>query len=193
MRGVECGMRSAQCGNKAINSEFRIPNSAIESTGFTLIEMAVVIVIISMVALIVLPLLPSTDTANLRNTARSLATVIRYLGDRGVTTKIPHRMRLDMSDNTVTVKKIVDGEEVTPDDPFFSRKIMAEGVSIEDIEIPRLGKLGEGDVNVDFGVSGLEESLVIHLKGAKGDHFTVTALPNGRRVEVLEGYQEKTL
>lgn len=186
-------MRSAQCGNKAINSEFRIPNSAIESTGFTLIEMAVVIVIISMVALIVLPLLPSTDTANLRNTARSLATVIRYLGDRGVTTKIPHRMRLDMSDNTVTVKKIVDGEEVTPDDPFFSRKIMAEGVSIEDIEIPRLGKLGEGDVNVDFGVSGLEESLVIHLKGAKGDHFTVTALPNGRRVEVLEGYQEKTL
>jgi general secretion pathway protein H len=102
-------------------------------------------------------------------------------------------MRLDMADNSVTVKKIIDGEEAAPEDPFFSRKIMAEGVSIEDIEIPRLGKVGEGNVNIDFGVSGLEESLIIHLKGAKGDHFTVTALPNGRRVEVLEGYQEITL
>jgi len=152
--------------------------------------MAVVIVIISMVAIIVLPLLPSADSAKLRDTARTLATVIRYLGDRSVTTKAPYRMRLDMADNTVTVKKIVDGEERAPEDPFFSRQIMAEGVSIEDIEIPRLGKTGEGNVNIDFGVSGLEESLIIHLKGAKGDHFTVTALPNGRRVEVLEGYQE---
>jgi len=193
MKGMECGVRSAECGEKACNSAFRIPHSAFASHGFTLIEMAVVIVIISMVAMIVLPLLPSTDTANLRNTARSLATVIRYLGDRAVTTKVPHRMLLDLGDNTVTVKKIVDGDEVLPDDPFFSRKIMAEGVSIEDVEVHRLGKLGEGTVNVDFGVSGLEDSLVIHLKGAKGDHYTVMALPNGRRVEVLEGYQEMKL
>ncbi len=66
-------------------------------------------------------------------------------------------MHLDLTDNTVTVKKIVNGEEVSPEDPFFSRKIMADGVSIEDVEIPRLGKLGEGIVNVDFGVAGLGE------------------------------------
>jgi general secretion pathway protein H len=152
--------------------------------------MVVVIVILAMTALIVIPLLPSTDSANLRDSARRLSTVIRYLGERSVTTKTPYRMRLDLTDSTVTVMKIVNGEETAPEDPFFSRSILADGVSIEDIEIPRLGKLGEGVVNVDFGVAGLGDFVVVHLKGAKGGQFTVTALPYGGRVEVLEGYQE---
>jgi hypothetical protein len=101
-------------------------------------------------------------------------------------------MQLDLTDNSVTVKKIVNGEETTPEDPFFSRKFLAEGVIIEDVEVPRLGKLGEGTVNADFGVAGLGEFVIIHLKGAKGDHFTVTAPPYGGKVEVLEGYQEIT-
>jgi prepilin-type N-terminal cleavage/methylation domain-containing protein len=161
--------------------------------GFTLIEMTVVIVIISLVALLVLPLLPSTGAANLRGTARSLAGVIRYLGDRSVMTKTPYRMLLSLADNTITVKKIVNGEETAPEDPFFARKLLAEGVAIEDVEIPRLGKLGEGVVTIDFGVAGLAEFIIIHLKGAKESHFTVTDLPGGGRVEVSEGYQEMKL
>jgi general secretion pathway protein H len=161
--------------------------------GFTLIEMVVVIIIISLVAAIVIPLLPTTDTSNLRSSARRLSTVIRYLGDRAVTTKSTYRMQLDLTDNTLNIKKIVNGEEATPEDPFFSRKFLADGVNIEDIETPRLGKTGEGVINIDFGVAGLGEFIVIHLKGGKGDHFTVTAFPYGGKVEVREGYQEITL
>jgi general secretion pathway protein H len=161
--------------------------------GFTLVEMAVIVVILSMVAIIVLPLLPSSDASNLRSTARRLSTVIRYLGDRSVTTKSLYRMQLDMTENTVTVKKIVNGEETAPGDPFFSRKLLAEGVSIEDIEVPRLGKTSEGVINIDFGVAGLGDFIVIHLKGAKGDHFTVAAYPYRGKVEVREGYQEVKL
>jgi general secretion pathway protein H len=160
------------------------------SPGFTLMEMVVVIVILGLAAMLVFPLLPSTDAANLKDSARRLATVIRYLGERSVTTKTPYRISLNMGDDTVTVKKIMNGEETTPEDPFFSRGILDDGVSIEDVEIQRLGKLGEGTVKVDFGVSGLGDFLVVHLKGAKGGHFTVTALPYGGRVEVLEGYKE---
>ncbi|HLO25686.1 MAG TPA: prepilin-type N-terminal cleavage/methylation domain-containing protein [Geobacteraceae bacterium] len=161
--------------------------------GFTLIEMAVVIVIISLVAMLVLPLLPSTDAASLRSSARSLAAVVRYLGDRSVTTKSPYRMLLDLTDNTITVKKIVNGEEVAPEDPFFARKFLADGVTIEDVEVPRLGKVGEGVVSMDFGVSGLGDFTIIHLKGVKESHFTITALPGGGRVDVREGYQEEKL
>lgn len=158
--------------------------------GFTLIEMMVVIVIISLVAAIVLPLLPTTDASNLRNSARRLSTVIRYLGDRAVTTKSRYRMQLDLTENTLKIKKIVNGEEAEPEDPFFSRKFIDDGVSVEDVEIPRLGKTGEGVVNIDFGVAGLGEFVIIHLKGAKGDHFTLSAFPNGGKVKVEEGYQE---
>ncbi len=158
--------------------------------GFTFMEMMVIVFIISITALVVLPLLPSTDATRLRDSARRLSTVIRYLGDQAITTKSVFRMHLDMTDNTVTVKKIVAGEEEAPEDPFFSRKILSEGVSIEDVEVPRLGKTSEGVVNADFGVGGLGEFTVIHLKGEKGDHFTITSFPNGGRVNVEEGYQE---
>ena len=158
--------------------------------GFTLIEMVVVIFVISLVAMLVLPLLPSTDAANLRRSARSLAAVFRYLGDRSVTTKTPYRMLLSLTDNAITVKKVVNGEEAPPGDPLFARQILADGVTIEDIEIPRLGKLSEGEVRADFGVAGLGDFIVIHLKGAKDSHFTITALPGGGRVEAREGYQE---
>jgi prepilin-type N-terminal cleavage/methylation domain-containing protein len=186
--------RSAFSVKEKKNNLIRSAQHASRSTnhGFTLIEMAVVIVIISMVAIIVLPLLPSTGAAELRNSARRLSTVVRYLGDRSVTTKTPYRMRLDLSDNAVIIKKMVNGEETIPEDPFFSRNILDDGVSIEDVEIQRLGKLGESEVNVDFGFAGLGEFIVIHLKGRKEGHFTVTALPYGGRVEVLEGYQENT-
>lgn len=161
--------------------------------GFTLIEMMVVIVIISLVAAIVLPLLPASDASDLRGSARRLATLIRYLGDRSVTTKSQFRMKLDLAENTLKIKKLVNDEEAEPGDPFFSRKFIAEGVTIEDIETPRLGKASEGVVNIDFDVSGLGEFIIIHLKGAKGDHYTVTAYPYGGKVEVQEGYQEITL
>jgi len=161
--------------------------------GFTLVEMVVVIVVIALVATLVLPLLPSTDAANLRSSARSLAAVVRYLGDRSVTTKSQYRMQMDLTDNTITVNKIVNGEETAPEDPFFTRKILSDGVTIEDVEVPRLGKLGEGSVNMDFGVAGLGEFTIIHLKGIKESHFTIIALPGGGRVDVREGYQEMNL
>lgn len=176
---------------KTQNSELKTRNS--RQSGFTLVELAVVIVVISLVAVLVLPLLPSTDAANLRRSARSLAAVVRYLGDRSVTTKSQYRMQMDLTDNTVTVKKIVNGEEVMPEDPFFARKFLSDRVTIEDVEVPRLGKLGEGVVNIDFGVAGLAEFAIIHLKGVKENHYTITALPGGGRVDVREGYQEMNL
>lgn len=173
---------------RAQSSELRTQNC--RQYGFTLIEMVVVIVIISLAAILVIPRLPSTDAANLRSSARRLATVIRYLGDQSVTTKIPYRIRLELADDVITVVKNVNGDESAPSDPFFTEKILREGVAIEDVEISQLGKLTEGTVTVDFGMAGLGDVLVIHLKGNKGDHFTVTALPYGGKVEVLEGYQE---
>jgi prepilin-type N-terminal cleavage/methylation domain-containing protein len=190
------GTRNEEQGTR--NELFKPRTSNLEPrtcfcTGFTLVELAVVIVIISLAAFLVLPLLPSTDAASLRKSARSLAAVIRYLGDRSVTTKTPYRMLVNLTDSTVTVKKIVNGEEREPEDPFFSRKFLGDRVAIEDVEVPRLGKLGEGVITMDFGAAGLAEFTIIHLKGVQESHITVTALPGGGRVEVLEGYQEMKL
>ncbi len=150
-----------------------------------------VIVVISLVALLVIPLFPSTNAAELRSSARSLAAVIRYLGDQAVTTRTPYRLHLDMTGNTVTIRRPGNGEEAAPADPFLNRPILAEGVTVADVEVPRLGKVAAGDVTMDFGVGGLGEFTVIHLQGTKGNYLTITAFPNGGKVLVRDGYREQ--
>jgi general secretion pathway protein H len=162
--------------------------------GFTLIEMVVVITILSLVTLLVLPRLPTTDTADLRGSARSLAAAIRYLGDHSVTAKTLYRLHLNLTDSTVTVtRKGDDGADLPPDDTFLGRRFLADGITIEDVEIPRLGKVSSGEVIIDFGGAGLEEFLTIHLQGAHDAHFTVAAYPQNGKVKLFEGYQEASL
>ncbi len=160
------------------------------SGGFTLIEMVVVLAILAMVALLVFPRLPSTGATDLRNSARNLAAMIRYVEDKAVTTKSAYRLRVNLSDTRLTVVKIVDGEEGIDSDPFFSRQILSDGINVEDVTVPRLGKVATGEVSINFGPGGLEDFAVIHLKGNHDSHFTVTAYPQNGKVKVEEGYQE---
>lgn len=152
--------------------------------------MVVVVVILAMVAMLVFPRLPSSEATNLRGSARNLAAAIRYLGDKSITTKTAYRLKIDLTDNTLAVSKAVNGEEVSDTDPFFSRRLLTEGVMIEDVLIPRLGKLSVGEVTVGFGPAGLEDFVTIHLKGTREGRFTVVAYPQNGKVKVLEGYQE---
>lgn len=160
------------------------------SGGFTLIELVVVLAILATVALLVFPRLPSTDATNLRGSARALAATIRYTGDKAVTAKSAYRLRINLTDNRLAVIKMVNGEESTDSDPFFSRQILADGINVEDITIPRLGKISAGEVTVNFGPGGLEDFVVFHLKGSHDNHFTVTAYPQNGKVKVEEGYRE---
>lgn len=161
------------------------------NTGFTLIEMVVVIAIIAMLAALVFPRLPKTDDAKLQSSARSLAALLRYLGERGATSGNRYRLHLNMSDSSVTVGiQGPNGEEGRPDDTFFNRRFLDPGVVLADVELTRLGKVAEGEVTLDFGPGGLNEFLVIHLKG-KGERYdTIFAYPQGGRVKVVNGYEE---
>lgn len=165
-----------------------------ERKGFTLIELIVVLAILSMVMVIVLPQLPSSDSSNLQSSARSLAATIRYLGENSVTGRIPYRLRLNISDASILVtRKIPDGTETSPDDVFLNKRILAEGITIESVQTPRLGNVKEGLIMLDFGPSGVAEFVNIHLQGAAGRKFTVMAFPGNGKVKLYEGYQEVDL
>ncbi|MBI1922254.1 MAG: general secretion pathway protein GspH [Geobacter sp.] len=154
-----------------------------------MIELAVVIAILGMVALLVYPRLPSTDDARLRGSARSLAATIRYLGDRSVATKSGYRMRFDISGNDVS---IVRGDTGAPEagDTFTDRRLLADGVAIEDVTTPSQGKKNAGEAVLGFGAFGIGEFAAIHLKSEKGGRFTVFAYPANGKVKALEGYLE---
>lgn len=167
------------------------PRTAVQA-GFTLIELMVVITILSIVVLVVLPRLPSTESGKLRSSARTLASAIRFLSDQAVTTKNIYRMHLNLSDSTIVVKKLTaEGEETAADDQFLNKRFIAEGITIEDVTIPRLGRVADGEVIVTFGPGGLAEFTIVHLKGNSSEKYTVVAYPNSGKVNVAEGYQEE--
>jgi general secretion pathway protein H len=163
---------------------------SLRQAGFTLIEIMVVLVIIAMTAALVLPRLPDTEAGKLKSSARNLASGIRFLNDQAIMTKGLYRLQLNLTDASVTISKVSQsGEELPPDDQFMNRRLIEEGIAIEDVTDPQLGTVTEGQVVIPFGPGGNRDPLIIHLKGDKGQ-YTVIAYPSGGKVQVLEGYQE---
>jgi general secretion pathway protein H len=152
----------------------------------------VVLVILAVSAAVVVPRLPAPEGSRLKNSARNLASGIRFLNDQAIVTKGLYRLHLNIADNSTRIAKLSPGGEEQPaDDQFMNRRLIEDGIAIEDVTVPQLGKVSEGEVLLSFGPSGYADCITIHLKG--GDqHYTVIAYPSGGKVKVLEGYQEVT-
>lgn len=162
------------------------------ASGFTLVELMVVLVILAMAAALVVPRLPDSESTALRSSARNLAATLRYLGERSVTAKTGYRLHFDLAANTATVmKRLPSGDEVTPDDTLLSRRILAEGITVAGVQTPRLGRVTSGEVLVDFGARGLAEFLVVQLQGSRGAAYTVTGYPDGGKVTIEPGRLEE--
>lgn len=163
-------------------------------SGFTLIELVVVLVLLSLTAALIAPRLPATEAMELKSSARSLASLLRYLGERSIASKHTYRLHVDFRENSIKVtRKLASGDEIPPEDPLLSRKALAAGIVITDLQSPRLGTVREGEVLIDFGAAGLSEFLTLHLHSPKGESFTITSYPQGGKVKILSGYQEVTL
>lgn len=167
--------------------KYRYPQQA----GFTLIELMVVIVILAISAAVVIPRLPDTEATKLKSSARNLASGIRFLNDQAIITKGIYRLQLNLTEESTSISRLsATGEELPPDDQFMNRRLVEEGITIEDVTDPQLGKVSEGEVLIHFGPGGNRDGIMIHLKGG-AQHYTVIAYPSGGKVKVLEGYQEE--
>ncbi|MHC1697122.1 MAG: Tfp pilus assembly protein FimT/FimU [Geobacteraceae bacterium] len=173
----------------------RTKNRNLLQSGFTLIEMTVVIVILSVIAVVVLPRLPFAHERDLKTSARTLAASLRYLGDLAISTKQHYRLRITLLTNEIAVTRVIpEGDELAFGDSALNQLALRDGIVFADIETPRLGKVRAGEAVLDFGPLGVEDLAVIHLKRADDSrYYTVAVYPGSGRITVLEGYQEGTL
>lgn len=159
--------------------------------GFTLIEIAIVMAIIGMVMLLVIPRLPSSDQENLKISARTLASTLRYVQERAATSRTTYSLTLAPGTESILISEIgADGSPREPSDPLLQKAPLKEGISIYDVRIPRLGKVTDGQLRVDVGVGGVRDFITIHLRTAAGQFWTVMAFPSGGKVKAFEGYLE---
>lgn len=159
--------------------------------GFTLLEIILVIVILGMVAALVAPRLRPAAEDEVRRAARSVATAIRYLNDRAITTGNRYRMSIVFAEHGFKAVHILpDESEEAPSEDFLQKTVLPEKVVIEDVLTERLGKLTDGEATLNFGSGGLANFAAIHLKGADRS-MTVFAYPASGKVNVVEGYLEQ--
>jgi general secretion pathway protein H len=161
------------------------------SAGFTLIELVVVLAVIAMVMMLVLPRLPSSENEDLKTSARTLASTLRYMQDRAAAGRTTYYLRMEPgTDRVAVMEAAVDGSEKMPVDPQLQKRPVREGIQVADVMIPRLGMISDGHVKLDIGLGGLRDFTTIHLRSASGIFWTVMAFPASGKVKVFEGYQE---
>ena len=162
--------------------------------GFTLIEIAVVLAIIGMVVMIVLPRLPSTEGENLKISARTLASTLRYLQNRAATSGTTYYLSIEPgTDNVKVLEDAADGSKKEPGDPLLQKRPVKEGIQVADVVIPRLGKVTDRQIILKVEKRGLRDFITIHLRASDGSFWTVMAFPSSGKVKVYEGYQEDPL
>lgn len=165
----------------------------LSSAGFTLLELMVVLAVLAVTAAIVLPRLPAPEATELKRSARGLAVLLRTIDTEATTRKTTYRLTFDLGLEQLRVRELRGGEEAMPGEARLARPVLADGIALEDVRLPRLGTVTSGQVQIDIGPGGLNEFLTVHLLAPAGKQYTVMAFPQTGKVTVSEGYLEKAL
>lgn len=124
-------------------------------SGFTLLEIVLVVFIISLFTALALPSFSNLGVGGLKNDAKKLASLLRYLNDSSIYTKKDLQLHFDFTEKTVSWSG-PEGEK--------SRELG----NITAVTLPSKGTIREGQVLVFFGPLGLGENIEITLN--KGEH-----------------------
>lgn len=171
-------------------------NKLRSQSGFTLIELGVVVFIIAMIAGLALPRAYDMAGLRLRSEARQMAGMIRYLYTQSVFTKNSFMLTFDIEKGEYWVDyPEVDHvastiEVVRYQDQFIKEKrTLPDNIMFTDIITARTGTRSEGQSITLFSPNGFVEPTTIHIKDKYSeDEFTLYIQPLTGKVKVMEGY-----
>jgi prepilin-type N-terminal cleavage/methylation domain-containing protein len=148
------------------------------NTGFSLIELIIVIFIISITLSLTIPYLFSSPSREIRSDARRFGNTLKYLYDRSVSRKKTYDLIIDFENDSWSYE--IDGVTKT-----FR---LSDGVFFKDVSMPSTGTVNFGRLKISFGPMGATEPMLIHLTG--GDKELTVSFNNlNGRVRYYEGYR----
>ena len=142
--------------------------------GFTLVELAVVIVILGLAAAVVFPRLNAGAPARgeLRTSVARIAAIATHARNRAACTRRIHVLHLDTKSGEYWVSDQVSGvfrHTGAPAGGPALRGCLPAGVRFEEIEMVDQSPLPEAIVRLRFSPEGWADPAVIHVMGQDGD------------------------
>ncbi len=192
---MKCGVRSAECGIKRADHERKTSHSSLRiphSKGFTLIELTIVIVILGVMLSLIIPRLGEIGEANLKQSARHITGMIRFLRDEAQARKAVYRLRFDIQEGHYWAEVMTLTTEQTVEFRRFQSEIGSEGslagqTTFRDVQVSS----HSDDPYIQFTPDGWVESAAIHLRDGEGRDFTLLVNPLMGSTELREGYVEE--
>ncbi|MFZ0890495.1 MAG: prepilin-type N-terminal cleavage/methylation domain-containing protein [Candidatus Binataceae bacterium] len=165
--------------------------AATGASGFTLIEITLVLFIMGLMMMIATPYLRGFRNAKLRSEARRLSGRVAYLYDRASADKVVLRLTFDFGANRYFVSRL-DPYALQPvfqldTEPGFQPVLMPVGVRVRDVTVEGVGTLAGGTTSCFFYPEGYVDATVVHMADDWGDVFTLTVNPFSGRVAIAPG------
>jgi general secretion pathway protein H len=161
-----------------------------DQRGFTLIELAVVVLLIGLFSALVIPRLPWVGEDPLKASARRLAGVIKYYYNEAVLSGLTHRLVFNLDEQSFAVTRLERDGTVTPVDGSGRSQRLRGDARFRDVDLIGRGSSSQGEVSAEFQPSGWIDPTVIHLAREDGEQLTLRVQPLTGTTEVFDGYRE---
>jgi prepilin-type N-terminal cleavage/methylation domain-containing protein len=189
--GCQGEIKSPPDYNRRVQGEIASPPRFNTHTGFTLIELVVVMALMVLLIGISYPLLEHWTESALRKAGRLVTAEIEHLYERAVVTKQIYRLQFEIGKGRFRqeVLQTVDGAEVFV--PVDDGILLPDGVEFLDMVTAQGNKITEGEAAIYFYPIGRQDAAIIHLEkrdGAQaGEVLSLLPHPLTGRVAVSMG------
>lgn len=156
-------------------------------SGFTLIELVLVVFLLALMASLSLPLISGFEPNGLASSARRLAGTVKYLYNEAALTGQEHRLRFELGKNTYSASRLDDTGELIPLQGTGAPKVLDSGVRFTRIYQPRRGEQSSGEVTTALLPGGWLEETIIHLQDDKEKRLTLRLVPLTGLTEIYDG------
>ncbi len=159
------------------------------SAGFTLIELAIVVLLISLFTVISVPLFSQIGKGDLRGSARRLAGAMKYLYNEAALSGQEHRLVFNFAEHSYRAEILETDGSLGELDDSTARATLKDGVSFSDISLPGRGTFTSGEVTVRIHPTGWLEETIIHLQDSNKNALTLRVNPLTGSSEIFAGYR----
>ncbi len=137
-------------------------------SGFTLVELLVVIVVLSLISVISLPLLTNSGDGAERLMVRRIAGTVKQLYNEATLTRDEHVLMFDLGRNSMTAFRLRSSAGKIEKEPF-GREVMLAPLVAKQIDIEGKGSFRTGQVVVRVFPLGWMEATTILVAKENGD------------------------